>query len=66
MAKTSNINIRIEPEKKKAAEALFSSFGITITDAINIFLNMSIMQGGFPFEIKQTPYDREKLKKFDK
>ena len=38
MAKTANINIRIEPETKATAEKLFSSFGITITDAINIFL----------------------------
>ena len=38
MAKTANINIRIEPETKKSAEELFSSFGITLTDAVNIFL----------------------------
>ena len=53
MAKTANINIRIEPETKATAEKLFSSFGITITDAINIFLNKSIMEGGLPFELKQ-------------
>ena len=46
MAKTANINIRIEPETKATAEKLFSSFGITITDAINIFLRKSIMEGG--------------------
>lgn len=59
MAKTSNINIRISPEKKKEAEQLFSSFGITVTDAINIFLSMSIIEGGFPFEIKQPRYNYE-------
>ena len=37
MAKTANITIRIEPETKKSAEELFSSFGITITDAVNAF-----------------------------
>ena len=37
MAKSANINVRIDPETKKRAEDLFSSFGITITDAINIF-----------------------------
>ena len=36
MAKSANINVRIDPETKKRAEDLFSSFGITITDAINI------------------------------
>ncbi len=59
MAKTANINLRIEPQKKAQAEALFSSFGISVTDAINIFLNTSIMEGGFPFQIKQPKYDRE-------
>ncbi len=59
MAKTANINLRIEPEKKAQAEALFSSFGISVTDAINIFLNASIMEGGFPFQIKQPRYNRD-------
>lgn len=57
MAKTANINVRIDPETKAGAEKLFSSFGITITDAINIFLRKSIMEGGLPFEVKQPHYN---------
>lgn len=45
MAKTANINIRIDPETKSNAEKLFSAFGITITDAINIFLHKALMEG---------------------
>lgn len=59
MSKTANINIRIDPETKSSAERLFSSFGITITDAINIFLRKSIMEGGLPFEMKQPRYNAE-------
>ena len=59
MAKTANINIRIEPETKATAEKLFSSFGITITDAINIFLRKSIMEGGLPFDVKQPSFNSE-------
>ena len=59
MAKTANINVRIDPETKLNAEKLFSSFGITITDAINIFLRKSIMEGGLPFEVKQPRYNME-------
>lgn len=59
MAKTANINIRIDPEIKLNAERLFSSFGITITDAINIFLCKSIMEGGLPFEMKQPRFNAE-------
>lgn len=59
MAKTANINIRIDPETKTGAEKLFASFGITVTDAINIFLRKSIMEGGLPFEMKQPGYNAE-------
>lgn len=59
MAKTSNINIRIEPEIKASAEKLFSSFGMTVTEAINIFLHKSIMEGGLPFDVKQPRYNEE-------
>ncbi len=59
MAKTANINVRIDPQTKKLAEELFSSFGITITDAINIFLRKSIMEGGLPFDMKQPRYNTE-------
>lgn len=59
MAKTANINLRIEPETKAQAEQLFNSFGISVTDAINIFLNTSIMEGGFPFQIKRPRYNHD-------
>lgn len=57
MAKTANINIRIDPETKESAEELYSHFGITVTDAINIFLHQSLMVGGLPFEMKQPCYN---------
>jgi DNA-damage-inducible protein J len=59
MAKTANINIRIDPEIKMKAEQLFAKFGITITDAVNIFLHQSLMVGGLPFEMKQPDYNAE-------
>ena len=61
MAKTANINLRIEPDIKAQAEAVFSSLGISITDAINVFLHASIMEGGFPFQPKHPRYNRETL-----
>jgi DNA-damage-inducible protein J len=51
MPRTAVLNIRIEPEVKAEAEDLFGSFGLTVTDAINVFLRQSIMTNGFPFEI---------------
>ncbi len=57
MSKTANLNIRIDPETKKGAEQLFSSFGITITDAVNIFLRQSLMVGGLPFALRQPRFN---------
>ena len=59
MAKTANINVRIEPETKRSAEALFSSLGMTVGDAISIFLHKSLLDGGLPFSVKQPRYNAE-------
>ena len=61
MPKTANINLRIQPEVKAQAEAVFSSLGISVTDAINVFLHTSIMEGGFPFQPKQPRYNQETM-----
>lgn len=59
MARTANINVRTEPDTKAGAEAVYSSFGLSLSDAINVFLNMSIMEGGFPFSVKQPRFNNE-------
>lgn len=59
MARTANINIRTEPETKAGAEQLFGSFGISVADAINIFLHQSLMVGGLPFEVRQPRFNTE-------
>ena len=59
MVKTANLSIRIDPQTKKGAEKLFSNFGITISDAVNIFLRQSLMVGGLPFEMKPPRYNAE-------
>lgn len=52
LAKTANLNIRIDPQTKEAAEKLFSNFGITISDAVNMFLHQSVITGGLPFQVQ--------------
>ena len=59
MAKSADLHIRIDPETKANAENLFSVFGITISDAVNIFLRQSVLVGGLPFELKQPRYNAE-------
>lgn len=52
MPKNASINMRIDPEFKKKVEKLFSELGLSTTEAINIFLHQSVLQGGIPFEVK--------------
>ena len=57
MAKTAAISMRIDPEVKSEAESIFGNFGLTLTDAINVFLHKSIMEGGLPFDVRQPRYN---------
>ena len=52
MAKSSSINMRIDPNFKKKVEKIFNELGLSTTEAINIFLHQSVLQGGLPFEVK--------------
>lgn len=51
MPKTSNINMRVDPEVKLQADGLFKRLGTSTSEAINMFLHKSIIYGGIPFEI---------------
>ena len=56
MVKAANIYIRVKPEIKEQAEQVFDNFGMTVSEAVNIFLHKSIMVGGIPFDVRpQTP-----------
>ena len=61
MAKTSSLNIRIDPEIKSAVDGIYSRFGITVADAVNMFLHKSIMVGGLPFDVSLPQYNSETL-----
>ena len=51
MAKTAVINVRTEPEIKAQVESLYNSMGVSLTDAINMFLYKSIAFRGLPFDL---------------
>ncbi len=51
--KTSTFQMRINPVVRAEAEAIFAQCGITMTDAINAFLQQSINVGGLPFLLTQ-------------
>ena len=51
MAKTAVINVRTEPDIKAQVEALYRSMGVSLSDAINMFLYKSIDFHGLPFDL---------------
>lgn len=46
-----SMTIRMNKEIKEEAQKLFSSLGMDMTTAINVFLRQAIYFRGFPFEI---------------
>ncbi|MFZ0444764.1 MAG: type II toxin-antitoxin system RelB/DinJ family antitoxin [Bacillus sp. (in: firmicutes)] len=52
MAKTSNLNVRLEPGLKEQAETVLGQLGIPLSNAVNIFLKQVVMQRGIPFDVK--------------
>jgi|GEM_PF-237163 len=52
---TSNINIRVDNAVKKEAQEVFSSLGMDMTTAINIFLRQAIRLRSIPFPVAAVP-----------
>ena len=59
MANSEIITLQIDSNLKEQAEALFSSLGLTLEEAITLFLQVSILHGGFPFPVEQTRYNEQ-------
>lgn len=55
MAKTASLHMRIDPEIKADAEAIFAEYGLSITEAVNIFLYKSRSIQGLPFDLRPEP-----------
>ena len=59
---TTNLNIRTDKEIKEAAEKIYSSLGLNMTTAINMFLRASIRESGIPFDLKLNVPSDETIK----
>lgn len=52
MAKTEMIRARVEPDLKHDAETVFSTLGMSPTEAITLFYKQVALQHGLPFEVR--------------
>lgn len=50
--RTADVRSRIEPEIKERATEVLASNGLSLSDAIRLFLRQVVAQGGLPFEVK--------------
>ena len=52
MAKKGNMTLRIEPELKTQATALFKALGMDLSTATGIFYRQALRCHGLPFDLK--------------
>lgn len=57
--KDTNFNMRMNKQKKIILENLYGSLGMTLAEAVNIFFEKSIMEGGIPFDVRVPRYNKE-------
>lgn len=58
---TTPTQIRIDAEIKQQASALFSSLGLDMSGAVNLFLYQCILHGGLPFSVELPRYSQKTL-----
>jgi DNA-damage-inducible protein J len=66
MANTTNLNIRVDEEIKRRAEAIFNELGLNMSTAMNMFLRYSVRYGGIPFDLRiETPNEETQAAIYD-
>ena len=58
------LQVRIDSTLKKEAEILFERLGISIADAVRMFVVQSVEQQGLPFDVQTEFPGRKKLHAF--
>ena len=54
-------SIKVDPIAWDSAKKIFEEYGISVSDAINIFLNKVRLVGGLPFEMKDEGTPKEEI-----
>ena len=51
--------MRMEEQKKKDAETLYRTLGMTLPQAVNMFISQSLLVGGLPFDVRIPRFNQE-------
>lgn len=60
MAATSKVTYSFDTDVKESCEALYDEIGLSLKDAIFLFMKESLRVGGLPFDLRISP-DEETL-----
>ena len=55
------IQFRTDESTKHECGELFNRLGLSMSDAINLFLRQTLLHGGLPFEVKLPSYNSTTL-----
>ncbi len=58
---TAPTQIRIDANIKKQASDLFSTLGLDMSSAVNLFLHQCVLCGGLPFRVEVPNYNQKTL-----
>ena len=61
MAKTTTMNIRIEPKLKEDVEEILKDLGMNIADAVTIYFKQIVLTDSIPLQIKRPRFNKETL-----
>lgn len=61
MEKTATFNFRLDPDIRDQAQAVYARWGLSLADALNVFMVKSIDVGGLPFDLRDSaePFDND-------
>jgi DNA-damage-inducible protein J len=51
-SKSADVRARIEPDLKEQAQQVLAINGLSLSDAVRLFLRQVVIQGGIPFDIR--------------
>ena len=61
LIKDTNFNMRMNKQKKASLEELYGNLGMTLAEAVNIFFEKSLMEGGIPFDVRVPKYSKDTI-----
>jgi len=65
MSKTASLNIRLDPEVKQNAESVYSHYGLSLAEAVTVFIHQSCNVGGLPFDLRPPRPNAETMTAMD-